>query len=57
MLAACRKRPLFTGVPQAELMLFFDGFSSRHEQAAEKPPNPRWAADIAGIGVGKVTNE
>jgi hypothetical protein len=52
MLTACRKRPLFTGVPQAELMLFFDGFSSRHEQAAEKPPNPRWAADIAGIGVG-----
>jgi hypothetical protein len=37
MLTACRKRSLSTGVPQADLMLFFDGFSSKHEQAAEKP--------------------
>jgi hypothetical protein len=29
MLTARRKRPLSTGVPQTDLMLFFNGFSSR----------------------------
>jgi len=34
-LPACRKRPLSIGVPQADLMLFFNGFLRERGQASE----------------------
>jgi hypothetical protein len=38
MLTARRKRPLSTGVPEADLMLFFDGFPGEHGPAVPGMP-------------------
>jgi hypothetical protein len=57
MLSACRKRPLSTGVPQADLMLFLRAFSWVHDQIAQNTPKLRIEADIVRFIGGKVTNE
>jgi hypothetical protein len=52
----CLERPLSTGVPRADLMLFWVVFLA-HAAMRRKPAEPRCRADIAGIAGGKMTNE
>jgi hypothetical protein len=51
-LRASRKRPVSTGVSQADLMLFFNGIFNGAGQAAQNIPEPGRGAGIDSIDWG-----